>query len=62
MYLYYWPPEFGIIIAIVAMVLGLAYLIKCAPKVLLGVFAVIALPFYLLFSIINRCRNENGKK
>ena len=61
MYLYYWPPEFGIIIAIVAVVMGLVFLIKRAPKVLLFVFAIIGLPIYLILSIIKRCRMENGK-
>jgi len=64
MYFYYWPPEFGIIMAIVAVVALLVFILKRAhvPQVLLIVFAIIALPIYLLLSIIEKCRKENSKK
>ena len=64
MYLYNWPPEFGIIIAIVAVVVLLVFTLKRAhvPQVLLIAFAIIALPIYLLLSIIEKCRKENSKK
>ena len=65
MYLYYWPPEFGLIMAIVAVVALLVFILKRAhvPQVLLLiVFAIIALPIYLLLSIIEKCKKENGKK
>ena len=64
MYLYPWPPEFGIIMAMVAMVALLVFILKRAhvPQVLLIVFAIIALPIYLLLSIIEKCKKENGKK
>jgi len=64
MYLYPWPPEFGIIMAIVAVVALLVFILKRAhvPQVLLIVFAIIALPIYLLLSIIEKCRKENSKK
>lgn len=64
MYLYPWPPEFGIIMAIVAVVALLVFILKRAhvPPVLLIVFAIIALPIYLLLSIIEKCKKENGMK
>ena len=64
MYLYPWPPEFGIIMAIVAVVALLVFILKRAhvPQVLLIVFAIIALPIYLLLSTIEKCRKENSKK
>ena len=64
MYLYPWPPEFGIIMAIVAVVALLVFILKRAhvPQVLLVVFAIIALPIYLLLPIIEKCKKENGKK
>ena len=64
MYLYPWPPEFGLIMAIVAVVALLVFILKRAhvPQVLLIVFAIIALPIYLLLSIIEKCRKENSKK
>ncbi len=64
MYLYYWPPEFGIIIATVAVVALLVFILRRAhvPQLLLVVFAIIALPVYLLLSIVKKCRKENGKE
>lgn len=64
MYLYPGPPEFGIIMAIVAVVALLVFILKRAhvPQVLHIVFAIIALPIYLLLSIIEKCRKENSKK
>lgn len=62
MYLYYWPSEYGIIIVIVAVVMGLVFLLRRAPNVLLGVFAIILFPVYLILSIIKKCKTENGKK
>ena len=57
MYLYPWPPEFGLIMAIVAVGALLVFILKRAPKLLLAVFVIIALPFYLLF-----CDNEETRK
>jgi len=50
--------------AIVAVVALLVFILKRAhvPQVLLIVFAIIALPIYLLLSIIEKCRKENSKK
>ena len=64
MYFYYWPPEFGLIMAIVAVVALLVFILKRThvPQVLLIVFAIIALPIYLLLSIIEKCKKENSKK
>lgn len=64
MYLYPWPPEFGIIMAIVAVVALLVFILKRAhvPQVLHIVFAIIALPIYLLLAIIEKCRKENSQK
>ena len=64
MYLYNWPPEFGIIMVIVAVVALLVFILKRAhvPQVLLIVLAIITLPIYLLLSIIEKCRKENSKK
>lgn len=64
MTLYPWPPEFGIIMAIVAVVALLVFILKRAhvPQAPHIVFAIIALPIYLLLSIIEKCRKENSKK
>ena len=62
MYLYPWPPEFGIIMVLVAVVALLVFILKRAPQFLVLVFAIIAFPLYLILTIIKRCREENGKK